>query len=99
MLGNSRASVLKDRPKTEEHKTKIAKALIGNQNPKGSKKTPETRAKMSLSLSGSNNYGFGNTAMADRMNDIKASCFYCHKIMNVGNIKRWHSDNCKERKT
>lgn len=69
----------------------------------------ETRRKMSISRSGEKHYCFGKPVPEDRKAKQIASlkltieagrmmCPHCSKVVDKANAKRWHFDNCKERK-
>lgn len=73
-------------PKSEEHKRKIAKALTGQVF------TEERKQKISLATKGRISYNKGKPAK-------RFVCDHCGKeVGGASNFKRWHGDNCKEKK-
>ena len=56
--------------------------------------TPERNEKIKQSKLGSNNPNFNKKGNARRLNKYMI-CEHCNKITNLGNYKRWHSNNCK----
>lgn len=52
---------------------------------------------MSIRIKGKNNPQFGNKHAADHLNLKKEPCPHCKKLLGLGNLKRWHGDNCKFR--
>lgn len=85
-----RANIAKARLETtyrpsEETKLKTSKALKGRISPmKGKKQTDEAKEKMSLARKG--------------LKKPKVVCPNCDKSIAVNVSKRWHFDNCKEKK-
>ena len=76
----------KNKPKSETHKENIAKSLIGKPL------SEERKRKISESNKGRTPYNKGVPAE-------KFFCIHCNKIVaGASNYKRWHSDNCKEKK-
>lgn len=72
-------------PRSEETKQKISKAkLNSNKTPRGIPRSEETKRKISESSKGK------------IFNKIK--CPYCSKIGGCGNMKRYHYENCKEKR-
>lgn len=78
-------------PFTEEHKQKIANAL------KGKVRTAEHSFNLSKSLKGR------TPTIDERKNYLKAmeagktKCEYCGKTATLGNYRRWHGVNCKQK--
>ena len=73
------------KPKIESHKDAIRQARL-----RAPKRSVETRQKMrqtrlELGLTFTDNY-------------TKSSCPHCKKVGQTNAMKRWHFDNCKERK-
>lgn len=72
----------------------------------GRKDTDEQRMKKSLARMGDKNPRFGVTIPDDQkrrqIESLKArpnvTCPHCGKTMDESNAKRWHMENCKERK-
>ena len=58
--------------------------------------TDATREKKRISKLGNLNPNFGNAANGLNY-DIRATCMYCNLSTNIGNITRWHNDNCKKK--
>jgi len=98
---------------SEETCRKISKTLKergtvkGKNNPMyGKKHTKESRLKMSESTKGQicseetrRKMSKTRKGKALSVNKMKSECEWCGKIASLGNIKRWHGDNCKHRKT
>lgn len=88
------------RKHTPEAIEKIKAANIGR------KDTDEQRMKKSIARIGEKNPRFGVTIPEDQkrrqIESLKArprvTCPHCGKQMDEANAKRWHMDNCKERK-
>jgi len=72
----------KGRPKSEEHKKKIALANTGNVG------SAQKRAKISAARKGKPPSNKGVTPP-------KYSCPHCGSFVSNGNLKRWHGDKCK----
>ena len=72
----------KGRPKSEEHKKKIALANTGN---KGS---AEKCAKISIARK-------GKPASNKGVTPPKYECPHCKAFISNGNLQRWHGGNCK----
>jgi endogenous inhibitor of DNA gyrase (YacG/DUF329 family) len=72
----------KGRPKSEEHKKKIALANTGK---KGS---AEKGAKISIARKGKPPSNKGVTPP-------KYSCPHCGSFVSMGNLNRWHGERCK----
>lgn len=84
---------------SEETKLKISKANTGRIQ------TPEEKHKRSLSNKGihsrENNPFYGKKHSKETIQKILSrvsTCIYCGKIAGNCNIKRWHNDNCKNKK-
>jgi hypothetical protein len=60
--------------------------------------TEERNRKISESKTGSKNHNYKNTSASSHLNENKVKCIYCGAKTNVGNLKRWHMENCKARK-
>lgn len=43
------------------------------------------------------NYGNKQTDYQKQKASEKFKCVHCNKMMNIGNLKRWHNDNCKQK--
>lgn len=72
----------KGRPKTEEHKKKIAAANTGNVG------SAQKRAKISAARKGKPAYNKG-------VSPIKYQCSNCKSLISKANLNRWHGNNCK----
>ena len=106
-VGNKNAAVLKGRPRTEETKQKIANSKIGKERPdmvgnnyatalKGRKKTDEHKQAVINAL---NSQEVKDKISASWAIRPKVKCPHCSKEGTQGhNMKRYHFDNCKERK-
>ena len=57
--------------------------------------TKERNTKISLSKKGDKNPMYGNINASLHLNSHKIKCVHCGKPCNLGNLKRWHMDNCK----
>lgn len=72
----------------------------------GVKRSEESRRKQSASVSGARNHNFGKEVSPERrekqrrtlMARPKLECPHCGRLASDGNAKRWHFDNCRERK-
>jgi hypothetical protein len=62
---------------------------------KGKPRTEETKQKMSIRMSGNKNHMYGKTGNWNHINNDAVSCPHCGLTSTIGNIKRWHLDNCK----
>jgi hypothetical protein len=97
-----------------EQAIKGRKRMLTNANPmkihrtnrgsfqKGRVPPPEsatTRQKKRQTKLGSLNPNFGKKGCFDHINTTRVVCQHCHKSMTPGNAKRWHLDNCRERKS
>lgn len=86
--------------KSAEHKQKIGAAHLGKiRGPLSN----ETKDKLSLALSGPLNpmYGVGRPEIAMKATIAslrRLTCPHCGVSSSTGNAKRWHFDNCKERR-
>lgn len=56
--------------------------------------TDERSRKISKSKLGPKNPMYGNHNAASHMN-VKTSCTKCGMVTTIGNIKRWHNENCR----
>jgi hypothetical protein len=72
-------------PKKEGHKRKISEAL------RGKTKSSEHSLAISESKRGKPN---GKNGIKEK----KYSCPHCNQLINGGNLKRWHGDNCRDKK-
>lgn len=90
LLDQAIAIDLKKNPR-EEHQRKISEALKGNQHFAGRKHSEETKRKISEKLKGENNPMYGKT------HEIVA-CPHCGKEGGASSMKRYHFDNCKQKK-
>ena len=57
--------------------------------------TTEHKEKLKLSKLGSKNPMYGNFMASDHLNSKKESCSNCGIKTTIGNIARWHNQNCK----
>lgn len=81
----------------------VAKIILSNI---GKKDSEETRLKKSYARRGEKNPRYGKKLSKEQINQQRATlmarpkvtCPHCHKMMNESNAKRWHFDNCKNRK-
>lgn len=63
--------------------------------------TPKTQAhkdKLSKSKLGNKNPNYGNPLSGSHFKKTK-KCLYCDCVTTIGNIGRWHNDNCKLKPT
>ena len=72
----------KGRPKTKEHKKKIAAANTGNVG------SAQKRAKISAARK-------GKTPSNKGVSPPKYQCLNCKSLVSKANLNRWHSNNCK----
>jgi NUMOD3 motif len=72
----------KGRPKSEEHKRKIALANTGNVG------SAQKRAKLSRARKGKPPSNKGVTPP-------KYSCVHCKSLVSMANLNRWHGERCK----
>lgn len=66
--------------------------VCGVKNPHSS----EQNEKISKALKGEKNPNYGKSEVADRINKF-VMCPHCNVSTNLGNAKRWHFDNCKNK--
>lgn len=59
--------------------------------------TKERNEKLSKSKMGDKNQNFGKKGCFDHINKNKVKCEHCDMFSTIGNIKRWHNDNCKNK--
>lgn len=59
--------------------------------------TPERNEKIRQSKLGKNNPNFNKSGCWDHINTNKMKCQHCDITTTLGNLKRWHNDNCKHR--
>lgn len=78
-------------PFTEEHKQKISNALIGKV------RTVEHSANLSKSLKGRIPKKDERENYLKAMEAGKTECEFCGKIATLGNYRRWHGVNCKQK--
>jgi group I intron endonuclease len=89
--------------------TRLKMSLAGKGKPshrKGKKLPKETCIKMSESRIGEKNPNYNKQRTDDVKNKIsetiksqpQMTCSHCGKTTNLGNIRRWHGDNCKSLK-
>ena len=97
---------------TEDHRNKISKGNLGkklsdktkekmSQSKKGHVVTEETREKISLSKSGvaiSNDHKSKISESTKGKKKPTMTCIHCGKTGGLPQIKRWHMDNCKDKK-
>lgn len=70
---------------SKETKDKTSKSLIGRVSPmKGRTQSEEAKLKMSIYRKG--------------LPKLKIECAHCFRLIAVNMAKRWHFDNCKEKK-
>jgi len=70
---------------SEKTKLQVSQKLFGRVSPmKGRKQSEESKAKMSMQRKG--------------VPKLKTICPHCEKSISVNTSKRWHFDNCKEKK-
>lgn len=79
------------KPFTEEHKQKISEAL------KGKERNKEHSKKLSDALKGRIPTNEERTAYLAAMEKGKTPCEHCSKVTSLGNYRRWHGVNCKEK--
>lgn len=85
---------------SQEHKDKISKASTGRKHSQETidkivnsrKNNGKTSALKGRSLSEKDKF---NKSIA-ALNKAKVECPHCKKILDPGNAKRWHFDNCSE---
>jgi len=91
---------------SEEHRNSIAKARTGvkasiqtiqkmSDIRKGIKRPASFSEKMSIKMSGENNPMFGKVSHKKGIKEEQYLCEHCLKLVNKGNLIRWHNDNCK----
>jgi len=87
--------------RTNEHVANWKASRIANDS---FKRTPEMNAKTSASLSGELNPMFGKTHEESAKHRIieankqKVECPHCEKVGGIAIMKRWHFDNCKNKR-
>lgn len=91
---------------TEEHKAAISNRRKGKATrPKGFTMSAETRLKLSQARKGKS-WGYKHSdntkqIMSEWQKGVpkpKFRCEHCGKEMSLMNLKRWHGDNCKQKK-
>ena len=87
---------------TPSHETrkKMSEAHKGNTNMRGKKASDETRAKLSAIHLGKPKSEVTKKKMSEAcMGRImpKVTCPHCAKDGDIGNMARWHFDNCKRK--
>jgi hypothetical protein len=78
-------------PFTEEHKQKISEAL------KGKERSKEHSKKLSDALKGRKPSPQEREAYLIALEKGKTPCEHCGKVATLGNYRRWHGANCKEK--
>jgi group I intron endonuclease len=87
--------------------TGLRKKLYGSDNPMfGKERSHEVKKSISLKVSGKNNPYFGKEHSEETREKMKAahaarapvSCPHCEKEGHVNTMKRWHFDNCRNKK-
>jgi len=74
--------------RTDVYSDEILKKM--SEAKKGKHASEETRKKLSEATKGEKNGFYGKK-------HIKIKCKYCDKEANLGNLNRWHNENCKNR--
>lgn len=98
----------KGRVFTEEHRANIAKVRVGkvasnetkkkmSEKRKGIKRPQSFLEKMSTLMAGENNPMYGKPSTKKGVPEVKYECPHCGKLVNKGNLYRWHNDNCKSK--
>jgi len=85
---------------SDETKRKMSEAHKGNTNMRGKKASDETRAKLSAVHLGKPKSEATKKKMSEAcMGRImpKVACPHCAKNGSIGNMARWHFDNCKHK--
>jgi hypothetical protein len=77
---------------TEETKNKIRISKLGKKRGPFSRSaaTQETKNKISIAQKGKIPHN------KDKVTS-KFKCIHCNKMVDIGNMKRWHGDNCKSK--
>ena len=70
-----------------KHKKSMAKI--------GKSRLDDFKQKCSERMRGSRNHMYGRTGNWAHINTNKQSCPHCNIETTIGNLKRWHIDNCK----
>jgi len=100
-------SIAASKPKSAAWKESASKNRKGRQAPnKGVPSSSETKKKISDAMKGENNPFFGKhhseeqrqKKREEKLNSPRQTCQYCSKIVDPMNFRRWHGDNCKQRK-
>jgi len=93
----------KNPAKRPEVRKILSEQKIGKLNPmygkpihKGIPKTEEHKKKLSELRKNNPKYNGVNHPMYGKKPKTD-KCIYCDKIVNVGNLAKWHNDNCKEK--
>jgi len=86
--------------RSAESRAKQSATTKGNKAPTrgmlGMKHTDESRQKMSDKLKGMTPWNVGVAGCANHLNGKTHTCVHCGITTTLGNIKRWHNDNCKK---
>jgi len=95
------ASGMLGRTHSKETRTKISEALAGRTL------SEDHKQKLSAAKKGENHPNWGKTHSEETKRKMaearkgktmpKLTCPHCNKTSDIGNIKRWHFDNCKLR--
>ena len=81
--------------------------ISGNKNGRyGLKLPPEIRKTFGRNQKGENNVFFGKSHSIETINHIKETlknkpkilCSHCNRLIDYRNYKRWHGENCKQKK-
>jgi hypothetical protein len=99
-IGKKISAAVKARYSDPEHKEKVRLATIKALS------NPEVRKKMSESHKGEKSYCYGKLVSEERKQKQIASlkarprvtCIHCGRMMDESNARRWHMDNCKDKK-
>lgn len=82
-------------PMSDEQRQRLSAALSGENHPYyGKTCSPERRAAI---IAGTKGVKKSDTSKM-RKPKAKMTCHHCGKVGSIGNIHRWHLDNCKLRK-
>lgn len=104
MVGMSRNEKISYRAKLDPTRSERMK---GEKNPMyGKKRTDKEKADLSKKFSGENNPYYGKKHSDEVKEKMKkahvnrphVACPHCSKVGIVSNMKRWHFDNCKEKR-
>ena len=89
--GNPRFGTLSSCIKhTEETKQKIRESKLGKKRKPFKRSSPNEKTKNKISQANK-----GKTAWNKGKESIKEQCFFCNKLVDKLNMKKWHGDKCK----